>query len=65
MTLMIECECGNKITLSAPSLKYLQLRDNLEAKQFRWDGAEIKNGKVAEFRICCDKCKNWITLGVD
>ena len=66
MTLTIECECGNKIILSALPKHYLQLRDNLETKQFRYDGAEIKNGTVvAEFRICCDKCKNWITLGVD
>ena len=65
MILTIECECGNKITLSAPSKKYLQLRDNLEIKQFHYDGAEIKKGKVEEFRISCDKCKNWITLSVD
>lgn len=39
--------------------------ENLETKQFRYDGVEIKNGKVEEFRISCDKCKNWITLGVD
>jgi hypothetical protein len=65
MTLTIECECGNKITLTAPPKKYLQLRDNLETKQFSYDGAEIKNGKVEEFRICCDKCKNWISFGVD
>lgn len=65
MTLTIECECGNKIILSAPAKRYLQLRDNLETKQFRYDNAEIKNGKVEEFRICCDKCNNWITLGVN
>ncbi len=65
MKLTIECECGNKITLSAPPKKYLQLRDNLEAQQFRYDGADIKSGTVKEFRICCDKCKNWITIGVD
>ena len=65
MKLMIECECGNKITLSAPQKKYLQLRDNLDTQQFHYDGAEIKNGKVEEFRISCDKCKNWIAIGVD
>ena len=65
MKLTIECECGNKIKLSSLPKRYLQLRDNLETEQFRYDGAEIKNGKVEEFRICCDKCKNWITLGVD
>lgn len=49
MTLTIECECGNKITLSAPPKKYLQFRDNLEMKQFRYDGAEIKMGKLKNF----------------
>lgn len=64
MTLTIKCECGNMIELSAPK-RYIQLRDNLETKRFRYDGAIIEDGKVKEFRICCDKCKNWITLGVD
>lgn len=61
MKITIECECGNRISLSAPAKKYLQLRDNLEKEKFRYDGAE--DGK--EFRICCDKCHNWITLGVE
>lgn len=65
MTLTIECECGNRITLHAPAKRYLQLRDNLETMQFRYGGAEIKNGKVEEFRICCDKCNNWIILVVN
>jgi hypothetical protein len=65
MKLIIECECGNKLTITAPPKKYLQLRDNLETKQFHNDGAEIKDGKVKELRISCDKCRNWITLGVD
>lgn len=64
MTLTIECECGNKTTIYAPPKKYLQLRDNLETRQFRYDGDELKKGKE-EFRICCDKCGNWITLGVN
>lgn len=49
MELMIKCECGNSISLSAPAKKYLQLRDNLESEQFRYDGAEITDGKVKEF----------------
>lgn len=65
MELMIKCECGNSISLSAPAKKYLQLRDNLEPEQFRYAGAEITEGKVKEFRICCDRCRNWIVLGVD
>lgn len=65
MTLTIKCECGNKIELMAPPMKYLQFRDNLETKKFRYDGAEVKAGEVKEFRICCDQCGNWITLGVD
>ena len=65
MTLIIECECGNKITLSVPPKKYLQLRDNLETKKFRYDGGTTKDGKVEGFRISCDKCKNWIDIGVD
>lgn len=65
MKMSLECECGNKIALSVPSGKYVQFRDNLETEQFRYDGAEIKNGKLKEFRICCDKCRNHITLGVD
>lgn len=65
MKITIECECGNKIIMPAPPKEYLQLRDNLETKMFRYDGAEIKDGKLKELRICCDKCHNWITLGVD
>lgn len=42
MKLMVECECGNKIIVSASEKKHLQLRDNLEAKHFRYDGAKIK-----------------------
>lgn len=64
MTLTIECECGNKTTINVPSKKYLQLRDTLETRIFRFDCAEYdKNSKVREFRICCNKCKNYISLG--
>ena len=65
MTVTLECECGNKITLSASSKKYLQLRDNLETMKFRYDGEVIKNGKIEEFSISCDKCRNRITFGVN
>ena len=65
MKISIECECGNRFTVSAPPKKYIQLRDNLETNGFRYDYAEIKNGKVKEFRICCDRCHNIVFLGVD
>ena len=65
MKITIECECGNRITMSAPEKKYLQFRDNLETEEFRYDGAVIKDGELKEFRICCDRCHNWVTLGVD
>lgn len=66
MKLIIECECGNKITMTALPKKYIQLRDKLETQEFRFGGAEYdKNSKVKEFRVCCDKCKNYILLGVD
>ncbi len=52
MTITIECECGNRIAMNVSSKKYLQLRDNLEIHDFRFDGAEYdKNNKVSEFRI--------------
>lgn len=64
--LTIECECGNIITMVPPSRKYLQLRDNLEIKGFRFENIKYdKNSKVKEFQLCCDKCKNYISLGVD
>lgn len=66
MTITIECECGNRITMNVSSKKYLQLRDNLKIHDFHFDGAEYdKNNNVSEFRICCNKCKNYILLGVD
>ena len=67
MKITIECEkCGNKHIVSAPEKKYLQLRDNLEAGEFRYTAADtvIKDGKLQEFMIHC-KCGNYITLGVD
>ena len=48
MTLTIECECGNNITMNAPSKKYLQLRDTLETRNFRFDGAEYDKKKYLE-----------------
>ena len=65
MTITIKCECGNEITLSTLPRKYLQLRDNLEDHQFRYDGAEIKDGQLKEIRIKCSKCGNYASLGVD
>lgn len=65
MTITIKCECGNEIILTALPRKYLQLRDNLERHQFRYDGAEIMDGQVKEIRIKCSKCGNCVSLGVD
>lgn len=65
MKITIECECGNKMVGSVPAKKSMQLRDWLENRQFHYDGADIKDGKLKEIRITCDKCRNWITLGVD
>lgn len=50
MKLTIECECGNKITMEPPSRKYLQLRDHLETKGFRFESSEYdKKSKMKEF----------------
>lgn len=65
MKFVLECECGNKVCLSIAKKKDLQLRDGLETQYFHYDGAEIKNGKLTEVRISCDKCKNWIVMSVD
>lgn len=66
MKITVECECKNVITMQAPPKKYLQLRDNLETQSFRYNGAKYDiNNKVKELLICCDKCKNYIYLGLD
>lgn len=65
MKITIDCDCGNNVVLSALSNKYIQLRDRLENQHFQYDGDEISAGKLKEFRIKCNKCKKWITLGVD
>lgn len=67
MKITIECECGNKHVLQAPAKRFLQFRDNLETGEFRYTASdtEIKDGKLQEFMIHCDKCKNWMALGMD
>ena len=65
MQIIIKCDCGNEITIPAPSGKYTQFRDYLETKQFHFGKAEIKNGELKEFKLECDKCKRQIILGVD
>ena len=65
MEIIIKCDCGNEITIPAPSGKYTQFRDYLETKQFHFGKTEIKNGELKEFKLECDKCKRQITLGVD
>lgn len=65
MKIVIECDCGNKLVEEVPTRKYMQLRDNLQRHQFSYEGEEIKDGKLKEIRIKCEKCKNWIILGLD
>lgn len=65
MKIIIECDCGNIVALSVRSKKYVQLRDGLESRNFRYDGEEISDGRLKEIRIKCDECKRWFTLGVD
>ena len=65
MEIIIKCDCGNEITIPAPAGKYTQFRDYLETQKFYLGKAEIKNGKLKEFTIECDKCRRNITLGVD
>lgn len=65
MNIIIKCDCGNEITIPAPSGKYTQFRDYLETKLFHFGKTEIKNGELKEFKLECDKCKRQITLGVD
>ena len=65
MNIIIECDCGNKVMVPAPLRKYTQLRDWLETQNFSYDGEEVLNGKLQEFRIRCNHCKSWITLGVN
>ena len=63
MKIMVECECGNKAEMTAPKMKYIQLRDNLENSQFLCEGD--KNTALREVRIRCKNCGNWISLGLD
>lgn len=65
MKITIICECGNMVIMHAPSRKFLQFRDMLETEQFHYDDENIKEGKLKEIRIKCDKCGNWVILGVD
>ena len=65
MEIIIKCDCGNEITIPAPAGKYTQFRDYLETQKFHLCKAEIKNGELKEFMIECDKCRRYITLGVD
>ena len=65
MQIIIKCDCGNDAVVPVQEGKYAQLRDHLNAKQFRLTSFEIKNGTLREFKIECDKCKRYITLGVD
>lgn len=65
MRIAIECDCGNNMDISVQSKKYIQFRDGLESQYFQYDGEDVRDGKLKEFRIKCVKCKSWFTLGVD
>lgn len=65
MEIIIKCDCGNEITIPAPVRKYTQFREYLETKQFHLGKTEIKNGELKEFTIECDKCRRYITLGIN
>lgn len=65
MQIIIECDCGNKITILAQRNKITQFRDCLEKNNFRYLDEKITEGKVGELRIFCNKCKSWIDLAVD
>ncbi|WP_028505912.1 hypothetical protein [Ruminococcus sp. FC2018] len=66
MTLTIKCECGNEVTMSAPKKKYIQFRDYLDTKRFRFSDDEYdKESKIKEIKILCDECGNYVSLGFD
>ena len=65
MQIIIKCDCGNEVVIPTTAKKYTQFRDFLENKRFRFGPSEIKNGVLKEFKIECDVCKRYITLGVD
>lgn len=65
MQIIIKCDCGNMVTISALNNKITQFRDCLEKKGFHYLDEKITNGEVKELRIFCKQCKSWIDLGVD
>ena len=65
MIIILKCECGNVIEIPALPKKYVQMKDYLETKEFHYDGEIYRDGKLSEIRITCDKCRNWVCIGVD
>lgn len=65
MKITFECECGNNLVVSVENGKYVQLKDNLEAKRFHYCGERIEDNRLKEIKISCDKCRSYIALGVD
>lgn len=65
MKLQIQCECGNKFCYDVPSKKVVVLRDNLEGQLFYYGNEKYKEGKIKEFMIQCDKCKDFIYIDID
>ena len=46
MKIIIKCDCGNEITITAPAGKYTQFRDYLETKQFHFSKTETKKQRI-------------------
>ena len=65
MKITIECDCGNRVVMEAQTGKYIQSRDYLYSKQFRYGKPVIETGKFKEISIQCDRCKSWVSLGTD
>ena len=65
MQILIKCDCGNEVYISAKTGKCTQLRDCLDRNKFHFSPVESKSGALKELQIQCNVCKQWITLGVD
>ena len=52
--------------MSAPNKKYIQFRDYLDTKRFRFSDDEYdKESKIKEIKILCNECGNYVSLGFD
>lgn len=63
MTITIKCDhCGNNVEVKILPKKYSQFRDELYVKGFCYD---IQKTKCEELILRCNKCNNWVTLGLN